>query len=218
MTLQSIIATVLCLGISVTFASDGFSQQEAMKLPDPRTSGGQPFFDVLKNRRTIREFKTDMLSRQDLSNLLWAAWGINRPDSGRRTAPTWANFQEFTIFVATKDGVWRWDDTDNTLYPHSTEDIRPLTQNRDFTTVVPVMLVYVADYDKMQRAGSDRERELISWTDAGFISQNVYLYCAAEGLATVVMGGIDREAVSGAMKLGPSQHVVHTQAVGYPAQ
>jgi len=151
-----------------------------------------------------------------LSDLLWAAWGINRQDIGKRTAPSWKNFQEIGIYVATKDGVRQWDEKRNVLDPVSDVDVRGLTQNKSFVTVVPLMLLYIADYDKMDAPKKDKR--FISGTDSGFISQNVYLHCASEGLSTVVMGAIDRKKMRKALKLKRNLHIIHCQAVGYPAQ
>jgi nitroreductase len=166
---------------------------------------------VLKERKTTREFAPDKLSQQLLSNLLWAAFGVNRAD-GRRTAPSAMNWQEMDIYVATSDGLLVYD-AKNQLKPVLAQDIRAATGTQSFVATAPVNLVYVADLSK---TGSGAETELFTAADAGFIAQNVYLFCASENLATVVRGSVDRSALAKAMKLRPEQKIILAQTVGYP--
>jgi nitroreductase len=172
--------------------------------------------EVLKNRHTSREFSPKKLPDQVLSSLLWAACGVNRPD-GRRTAPTAVNWQEIDVYVSTADGLWLFDAREHALKPVLAEDIRALTGRQAFVKDAPVNLIYVADFSRMGRA-TDDDKKLYSATDTGFISQNVYLFCASEGLATVVRGLIDRPALAKAMKLRPDQTIILAQTVGYPRQ
>jgi SagB-type dehydrogenase family enzyme len=155
------------------------------------------------------------LPDQVLSNLLWAAYGINRPDTGKRTSPSAVNWQEIDIYVATADGLYVYHAKTHTLAPLSSGDIRPATGRQDFVKEAPVNLIYVADFSRTGTAPKE-DRELYSAADTGFISQNVYLYCASEGLATVVRGSIDRQALARAMKLRPDQKIILAQSVGYP--
>jgi nitroreductase len=150
-----------------------------------------------------------------LSNLLWAAFGINRPD-GRRTAPTASNRQEIDVYAATAGGLYLYDARTNRLKPILAEDIRGTTTSRQsFVKEVPVNLIYVADYSKMGTV-PDEMKGIYSAAATGFISQNVYLYCASEGLSTVVRASMDRPALASAMKLRRDQRVVLAQSVGYP--
>jgi len=167
---------------------------------------------VLKDRKTTRDFAPDKLPPQVLSNLLWAAFGVNRPD-GRRTAPSAMNRQEMDIYVATGDGLFVYDAKGNRLEPVLAQDVRPATGTQSFVATAPLDLVYVADLSK---AGSDPDADLYTAADTGFIAQNVYLFCASEGLATVVRGSIDRVALAKAMKLRPEQKIILSQTVGYP--
>jgi nitroreductase len=167
---------------------------------------------VLRDRKTSRDFAPAPLPEKLLSNLLWAAFGVNRPD-GRRTAPSAMNWQEMTVYVATKDGLFVYDAGANQLTTVLTQDIRKLTGTQDFAATAPLDLVYVADLARV-RAGSDSEMFVAA--DAGFIAQNVYLFCASENLATVVRGSIDRTALAAAMKLRPQQKIILAQTVGYP--
>jgi len=186
-----------------------------VELPKPDMEGGKPLMQVLKARQSGREFSAEKLPPQVLSNLLWAAWGVNRPDSGRRTAPSASNRQEVEIYVATAEGLYLYDAKAHRLQPVLTKDLRAATGRQPFVGEAPVNLVYVADYSKMGK-GSDEDKALTAGADTGFISQNVYLYCASEGLATVVRGMVDRPALAKAMNLRPDQRIVLGQTVGYP--
>jgi nitroreductase len=181
-------------------------------LPQPQTDGGRPLMQVLKDRKTTRDFAADKLSPQVLSNLLWAAFGVNRPD-GRRTAPSAMNRQEIDIYVATADGLFIYDAKGNKLVPALAQDVRAATGTQSFAATAPLDLVYVAD---LAKAGSEPDADLYTAADTGFIAQNVYLYCASEGLATVVRGSVDRAALAKAMKLRSDQKIILAQTVGYP--
>jgi len=181
-------------------------------LPKPQTEGGRPLMQVLKDRKSTRDFAPDKLSQQLLSNLLWAAFGVNRPD-GRRTAPSAMNWQEISIYVALSDGLFVYEAKDNRLQPVLAQDIRSATGTQPLAATAPLNLVYVADLSK---SGSGSETEMFVAADAGFISQNVYLFCASENLATVVRGSIDRATLAKAMKLRPDQKIILAQTVGYP--
>ena len=139
---------------------------------------------------------------------------MNRPD-GKRTAPTALNRQEIDIYVATADGLFLYDAKANALQPVLEKDIRALTGRQPFVKDAPVSLVFVADYAKMGK-GSDADKAFYSAADTGFISQNVYLFCASEGLATVVRGMVPRDELAQTMKLRPDQKIVLAQPVGYP--
>ncbi len=187
--------------------------QQAIVLPRPETSGGRPLMQVLKERQTAREFGSQALSRQILSNLLWAAFGINRPESGKRTAPSAMNRQEIQIYIATAEGVYLFEPKAHALKPVLAEDLRAATGTQPFVKDAPVNLVYVAD---LAKADPDEEAVRYAFVDAGFIAQNVYLFCASERLATVVRGSVDRPALARAMKLAPNQKIILAQTVGYP--
>jgi SagB-type dehydrogenase family enzyme len=186
-----------------------------VQLLKPQTEGGRPLMQVLKDRSSSRSFSTEKLPLQTLSNLLWAAFGINRPDSGKRTAPSAVNWQEIDVYVATADGLYIYDAKAQQLQPVLSEDIRPKTGRQPFVREAPVNLIYVADFSRMGTA-SKEDKELYSAADTGFISENVYLFCASEGLATVVRGSIERSLLATAMKLRPDQKIILAQTVGYP--
>jgi len=189
--------------------------QQGVPLPAPQTDGGMPLMQALKARHSSRSFSTRPLPRQVLSNLLWAAFGVNRPESGKRTAPSAVNWQETDIYVATAEGLYLFDARAHSLKQVLDQDVRALTGRQSFTAEAPVNLVYVADYSRMGRA-SQADRDLYSAADTGFIAQNVYLFCASEGLAVVVRGTIDRPALAERMGLRPEQKIILAQTVGYP--
>ena len=191
------------------------AELKPIQLLKPQTDSGRPLMQVLKDRQSSRQFSTKKLPLQVLSNMLWAAFGINRPDDGKRTAPSSSNVQDIDIYVATAKGCYLYDAKAHTLVPVVSDDIRALTGTQDYVGGAPVNLVYVSDFSKL----GDRPDEWKYRTarlDTGFISQNVYLFCASEGLATVVRGLIDTETLSKAMKLRNDQRITLAQSVGYP--
>ena len=190
-------------------------EPKPIELPQPQTEGGKPLMQALKARHTTREFKPNPLAAQVLSNLLWAAFGINRPDSGKRTAPSARNWQEIDIYVAMAEGTYVYDAKTHRLNPVLSGDIRAATGAQDFVKDAPVNLVYVADLAKTGDASAEGQN-LYTAVDTGFISQNVYLFCASEGLATVVRGTVDRPALAKLLKLRTDQKIIVAQTVGYP--
>lgn len=189
-------------------------ETKAVVLPPPRSSGGMPLIEALKLRRSTREYSDRPLPQQVLSDLLWSAFGINR-SSGDRTAPYWRHIMVIDVYAAMADGVWRYDPKEHSLFPHLRTDIRAQTGQQDFVRTAPLNLIYVAHGERMQDISSE-ERRLYASVDAGFIGQNVYLFCASEGLATVFRGAVDYRKLDQAMQLGPDQFVTFAQTVGYP--
>ena len=153
---------------------------------------------------------------QLLSNLLWAAYGVNRPGSGKRTAPSAVNLQEIDIYVAMPEGLYLYDAKLHLLTPVLAGDIRAKTGTQGFVKNAAINLIYVADFSRMERMKSDELKAFYSAADTGFISQNVYLFCASEGLSTVVRGMIDRPNLAKVMGLDPHQKIILAQSVGYP--
>lgn len=204
----------LCLLLATPLAA--FAEGATpMLLEPPRKEGGMPLMDALRERRSVREFSAEPLSPRQLSDLLWAAFGINRPEKGGRTAPSAMNWQEIDVYVATADGLFLYDARGHRLVQEGTRDIRALTGQQPFVAAVPVNLIYVADYGQMGEAGNE-EKAFYAAADAGAISQNVYLFCASEGLATVVRASFDSPALAKAMGLRNEQRIVLAQSVGVP--
>ncbi|MGO9174017.1 MAG: nitroreductase family protein [Rhodomicrobium sp.] len=183
-------------------------------LPAPRTEGGMPLMSALKLRHSTREYADRPLPPQILSDLLWAAFGINRP-SGDRTAPYWRHIMVIDIYAAMAGGVWLYEPKAHTLLPYLPADIRAGTGLQDFVGKAPLNLVYVAHGERMTDV-SPEDRRLYASVDAGFIGQNVYLFCASEGLATVFRGAVDYKKLDRTMKLPEGQFVTFAQTVGYP--
>ncbi len=201
--------------ISVTL---GFAQgPKPIQLLVPEVETGKPLMKALKLRQSTRTFDTKPLSLQDLSNLLWAACGINRAESGKRTAPSAMNWQEIDIYVALPEATYLYDAKNNVLIPVVAKDLRELTGKQPYVKDAPLNLVYIADATRMKNA-NEEDQKLYSAADAGFIAQNVYLYCASQGLAAVVRGMVDRTALGKALSLRVDQKIILAQTVGYPKQ
>lgn len=186
-----------------------------VKLPEPRTNGGMPLMEALNNRHSTREYTEQKLPMDLLSNLLWAADGYNRRDAKKRTAPSSMNFQEIDIYVAMQDGLYIYDAWDNKLILVMNKDLRDATGKQDFVGKAALNLVYVANLEKVKDPESEGQLNA-SHTNAGFIAQNVYLFCASEGLGSVVRGWFDEKSLSETMKLGEKQKIILCQTVGYP--
>ncbi|HTY93252.1 MAG TPA: nitroreductase family protein [Steroidobacteraceae bacterium] len=185
-----------------------------IELPPPKREGGLPLMSALGLRHSTREFATRSLSRQTLSDLLWAAFGINR-GNGDRTAPYWRHIMVIDVYAVMADGVWLYEPRAHRLLPHLSADIRAHTGLQDFVATAPLNLVYVANAEPMKDLSAE-ERRLFSSVDASFIGQNVYLFCASEGLGTVFRGALDYPGLTQAMKLPQERFVTFAQTVGYP--
>ena len=186
----------------------------SVSLPKPEQHGGMPLMDALARRQSAREFESRELPAELLSSLLWAAFGVNRAD-GHRTAPTAINAQEIDVFVALPTGAYLYDADAHSLQLTAGSDIRRITGYQDFVNSAPLDLVFVADYSRMALVPAAR-RESYASVAAGAISQNVYLFCASNGLATVLRAWIDRDAIADALGLTHDQHVLLSQTVGFP--
>ncbi|MCE5265476.1 MAG: nitroreductase family protein [Deltaproteobacteria bacterium] len=188
-------------------------QSIQLSKPQPQTNGN-PALLLLQKRASSRELSPRPLPAEILSELLWAAFGINRAD-GRRTAPTASNRQDMDIYVILAQGCYLYDAKANRLNPVAAEDLRGLAGTQPFARDAPVNLIYVCDYSRMSNV-PEETKILFSGTHTGAIAENVYLYCTARGLATVVRASIDRAALAKAMKLRPEQKITLGQPVGYP--
>jgi len=193
---------------------------QSISLPNPQKDLEFPLMKALELRRTKRSWIQEPLSLQDVSNLLWAGCGITReatPRSKRkRTAPSGTNSQTISIHVAMEEGCYRYNEDDHSLELRIPADIRAFLGTQKMMKSMPLGLVYVSDYSVLKRyVGTDPSRKLfVAGTETGFISQNVYLYCAAANLATAVLGLVDRDMLHSVMQLSDDEVVVYTQAVG----
>lgn len=184
-------------------------------LLPPSVGGGMPLMEALRKRESQREFALEALPEQTLSDLLWASAGINRPELGGRTAPSAMNSREVHLYVALPQGLFRYDPTAHALQLTAATDVRRVTGYQDFVDTAPLDLVYVADHSRMKLVPA-AQREAYAFTAAGAMAQNVYLYCASAGLATVIRAWFDRHALSQAMELGADQQLLLAQTVGAP--
>ena len=213
--MQKKVVTLLFIAI-MTINNVPAQEGTVIPLAEPERTGGMPLFEALDKRQTIRTYKPVELSPQDLSNLLWAAFGINRED-GRRTAPSARNWKHFDIYLITAGGWYLYEPQDHALIKLGNEDLREHAGGQDFVQTAPLNLIFVSDQDRITGINPER-KDFYSLVDAGFISQNVYLFCTSEGLATVVRAAIDKENLHKVLKLKPSQQVVLAQTVGYPGE
>ena len=199
----------MMMTMTAAFAQN--NNDNLVQLVEPQRNGGMPLMQALNERVTLREFSDKMLTDQQLSDLLWAANGVNR-DNGKRTAPSARNCQEIDIYVLMSTGTYLYLADKHALQLVDATDIRSQAAMQPFVAKAPVLLMFVANYDKM--TGMDKDaKEFYGATDAGFVSQNVYLYCASEKLATVVLGSIHRDFLE--KKLGFKGKAILGQPVGY---
>lgn len=201
----------------LTFISSSiFAQEEILNLPDPNKEGGKPLMETLSERSSARNFSNQEMPMQKLSDMLWAAFGINRSESGKRTAPTSRNVQDIDIYLTTKDGAYQYLPEENALKVITDRDIRKHMGGQDFVADAAVNIVYVSDFSKYP--GDDDERKLMTASaHCGFIGQNVYLFAASEGLISVFRAMIDKELIHEKLNLKDNEHVVYSQSVGYPS-
>lgn len=184
-----------------------------LELPAPHRQGGQPLMEALEQRRSAREFSRAELPLPLLSNLLWAAWGMNRADGGR-TAPSALNAQEIELYVALPHGAYRYEAASHALQRVAAADLRRVTGYQDFVDEAPLDLVFVGDHGRMGMVPA-AQRESYASVSAGAIAQNVYLFAAGNGLHTVIRAWIDRAAIADALGLTHDQQVLLSQTVGY---
>jgi nitroreductase len=186
-----------------------------MHLPTPNKTGGMPLMEALMHRQSQRDFEDTPLSEQMLSDLLWAAAGINRPDNQGRTAPSAMNGQEVQLYVALPYGLYRYAEPTHTLHLVTAMDVRRVTGYQDFVDDAPLDIIYVANHAKMKLVPAS-QRESYASVAAGAMAQNIYLYCASANLATVLRAWFDRIALGQAMELNNDQQVLLSQTIGMP--
>ena len=188
---------------------------QTIALPPPVTTGGKSLMQALKDRKSIREYADRPVSDQDLSNLLWAAWGVNRTADDGRTAPRWRDAYLLDIYLTRADGVWHYEPKNHRLLFHMAGDLRgQTTTGQPFVATAPLNLVYAVDGSKL--TGTDSEKGAVAGATAAVTGENVYLYCASAGLATVFRGSVPGEALAKTLKLAPGQMIQFAQTVGYP--
>lgn len=186
-----------------------------LPLPAPRREGGLPLMQALDRRQSQRQFSSRTLSMQQFGELLWVAGGINRIGSGGRTVPSAMNVHDVDVYAALPEGLYRYQPKQHVLQLVVASDLRRITGYQDFVDRAPVNLIYVGDHRRMRMVPS-RQRVAYANAVAGAMAQNVYLYCASEGLSTVVRAWVDRPSLAAVIGLLHDEHVLLAQTVGYP--
>jgi SagB-type dehydrogenase family enzyme len=211
------ILVLLSFVLMMTLAMNTASAQDftTIKLNPPQTDIGKPLMQVLQDRKSGREFADKKLALQDLSNLLWAAYGINRED-GKRTAPTCRNVQEYEVYVIMQEGVYVYEPKTNELVPVVEGDYRANAGLQAYVATAPVDLMYVADLSKITWMPDLNGKLSIAYIDVGFIAENAALFCASEGLVSVPRMNMDTAKLAQIMHLSSDQKVIFSTSVGYP--
>lgn len=197
----------------LSFAGISAQTFDTIRLNPPDLNSGKLLMQALQERKSSRAYAERELPLQELSNLLWAANGINRPEEGKRTAPTSRNKQEMDVYIILKSGIFLYDAVRGILVPITEGDHRALAGTQEYVATAPVNLIFVSDLERL--GGTKENQERVSGMNAGYISQNVYLYCASANLATVARALIDKEKLAPVMKLRPGQLIMLGQSVGH---
>lgn len=204
---------LLLVGLLVTTLS--IAAEKIIKLPQPNLDRSGTTMKAFSKRQSTREYAAKEINLNDLSDLLWAANGINRPESGKRTAPSAMNKQDIDVYVVLSVGSYLYNPKSHQLELVAEGDNRPLVAGRqDFVNEAPVSIVLVSDQSRF----GDRQGEQSKLTgamDAGIVSQNISLFCASADLATVARGSMDTEKLAKALKLSSSQILLMNHPVGY---
>lgn len=186
---------------------------KVITLPQPDRTGGMPLMKTMAERKSTRAYNDKKLDDQTLSSLLWAAGGISRPD-GKRTAGSTCNWQCIDIYVMLKTGIYFYNAKANTLELVTAGDHTALAGMQDFAKDAPVNILFVGDLDKMNIPTVEK-KYLYLGSDIGLMSQNIYLFCASNGLITVLRGSVDPAPLGKVMKLPPYKVVLEAQSVGW---
>jgi Nitroreductase family len=208
---------ILSTAAATAMMPKAFAQtQQTIALPPADMGGGKSLMQALQVRESIRDYADRPLSNQDLSNLLWAAWGVNRPQGDGRTAPRWRDAYLLDIYVIKADGVWLYEPKTHRLVFHMPGDLRGQTTSagQPFVATAPLNLAYAVDFSKIT-GESDDDKNATAGATAGVTGQNVYLYCASAGLATVFRESVPA-ALAKTLQLPPKQIIQFAQTVGYP--
>ena len=201
------------IAIALMIGAGAFAQ-DVIRLPQPKwdakNGGKATLVDVLKNRRSEREYSKEALSDQVLSNVLWAACGINRPAEKKITVPSAINAQDIIVFVCRSDGAFRYDALNNTLIKVSSKDLRKdVAANQAFSAVAPVSLVLVSDLNKFRSPRAE-----LGAMDAGYVSENICLICTAMGLKTVPRATMNKEVLAKELGLIDNQILELNHPIG----
>lgn len=195
------------LFIALALMTTIHTMSQEIALPQPQKSGGMSLMEALANRQSTREFNPDSnLSLQQLADLFWAACGYNRED--KLTIPTAMNRQEISVYAIMPDGAYQYDAKNNKLVMVTDADLRTLAGMQEYSHKAFLNIAIVSDREKMPH-------DIFAGTDAGAVMQNIYLWCAANGVGTVTRGSFDGETLGKVLKLGEKQQIILVQSVGY---
>jgi len=197
---------IFLLSLSMLFSTNVLAQcPDTIHLPAPMKTGGKPLFDALMARVSTKAFTDKEVSIQEISNILWSAYGFNRED--KRVIPTSGNHQHLSVYVFFKDSVYLYEAKENKLIKKADGDHRQKVGRQDFVYVAPVNLLYVADGTKEVGTGSH--------ISVGCAAQDVYLVCASQGLGCVVRTGFDADALRTLLELPETDELIAAQTIGY---
>lgn len=220
--LSSCLIAIMLVFCSTPVFSQEQSEFKTIKLEPPTLEKGVSIMQALKQRKSVREYSDQPLAVPVLSELLWAANGVNR-DDGKRTAPAAMNIQAVDLYVVLPEGVYLYDAVKHELAPVAPGDFRKAAGMQPFVATAPLNLLYVADFDKFKDfKGPDGkgapETAKLTWVavEAGCQAQNVGLYCASEGLGNVVRASYDAPKLAEILQLRPAQSIILAQTIGYP--
>lgn len=213
---QTTLGLLAAAGVAMAPHLSAAQDLSPIELPPPRADFGRSLAQALKARRSERNFAPRALPALVLSELLWSAYGVNRPATQDRTAPSWRHARETEIFAVMPEGAWRYDPIAHRLVPQLVGDIRGLAGEQEYVGTAPLNLVYVSDATHLSGVSAQEQRRFAA-ADTGFIGQNVYLYCASEGLSCVFRGSLDQQRLAATLKLAETQFIEFAQTVGYPA-
>ena len=212
---------ILFIPILYTFLLPNSLPAQDISLPAPDKTGGKPLMQALSERQSIRTFTKDNLTQQQLSDLLWAGWGINRAEQKKRTAPSARNIQEIDVYAALPEGLYLYVAESNMLKQTNNKDLRALTGTQDFVAGAALNLIFVADLSKLGKKEGDDIKDsdlLFSYANAAFIAENIYLYCSSANLGCVVRGMVPYEKLAPEMGLRTNQRIIFSQTVGVVLQ
>ncbi len=205
---------VTAAAATATMAASSFAQASIV-LPAPTMDGGESLMQSLKARQSVRDYADRAVSNQDLSNLLWAAWGVNRAGHDGRTVPRWRDTYLLDVYVIRADGVWHYEPKTHRLVFHMAGDLRgQTTSGQPFVATAPLDLAYAVDMSKIT-GESENDRNATAGATAGLTAQSVHLYCASAGLATVFRESVPA-SLAKRLNLPQGQVIQFAQTVGYP--
>lgn len=189
--------------------------QNTIILPKPEFGKSKSLMECLKLRKTTRNFNNKKIDNQVISNILWAANGLNRPEENKFTSPTAMNMQELDIYLAKEDGLYFYNPIEHSIKKIHENDIRKETGTQVFVGTADFELIIIADTKKMSKVQDPAKYNFYASRDAGYVSQNIYLICASEEIGTVARGSFDNDKIIKLMNLDNSKFVTLVHTIGF---